>query len=102
MRQWADHEAWGRDGCPVGEHSRFGPDALTFERGSQRTDRAEPQVIPEDFADQRRLFRHDFQLLPDAAITQWHGSPDPNPLALGGGDLVAHPLPDHLPLELGE
>src|ERR1700730_12919348 len=52
------------------EELRFGPDALSFERGSQRADRAEPQVVPEDFADQRRLLRHGFQLLADAAIAE--------------------------------
>ena len=31
-----------------------------------------------------------------------HRAADPDPLAFGGGDLVAHPLADHLALELGE
>ena len=36
------------------------------------------------------------------AIAERHGSADPEALALGGRDLVAHPLADHLALELGE
>jgi hypothetical protein len=41
-------------------------------------------------------------LLVDAAIGERNGSADPEVLALGGRDLVAHPLADHLALELGK
>jgi hypothetical protein len=38
----------------------------------------------------------------DAPVAEWHGSADPEALSFGGGDLVPHAFPDHLPLELGE
>src|SRR5271166_5258493 len=90
------------DGRPVGEKPRPWPDALLVERRRQLADRPEPQIIREDFADQRHVLRNDLELLADAAIAERNGSSDPNPLALGGGDLIAHPLADHLALELGE
>ena len=37
-----------------------------------------------------------------AAIAERNGPTDPEALALGGRDLVAHPLADHLALELGK
>ena len=42
------------------------------------------------------------QLLVDAGIAKRHWPPDPNALRLGGCDLIADPLTDHLSLELGE
>ena len=45
---------------------------------------------------------NDLELLVDAAIAERHGSADPEALALRGCNLVAHPLADHLPLELGK
>jgi hypothetical protein len=48
------------------------------------------------------LLGHDFELLVDAALAEWNGSADPEALALGGRNLVAHPLADHLTLELGK
>src|SRR5271166_4653320 len=95
------HKALGGDGRPVGEKPRPWPDALLVERRRQLADRPEPQIIREDFADQRHVLRNDLELLADAAIAERNGSSDPNPLALGGGDLIAHPLADHLALELG-
>ena len=60
------------------------------------------QIAAEDGADRLRLLGHDFELLVDAAIAERNGSADPEALALGGRDLVAHPLADHLALELGK
>ena len=98
----SDHKALGGDGGPVGEQPGLWPDAFLVERGRQLADRAEPQIVLIDFADQRRLLSNNFELLADAAIAERDRPSDPDPLALGGGDLVAHPLADHLALELGE
>src|SRR3989304_5705788 len=38
----------------------------------------------------------------DAPVAERNRPPDPNAHELGGRDLVAHPLADHLALELGE
>src|SRR5580692_9133147 len=43
-----------------------------------------------------------YELLADAAVAERHRAADPDALALGGRDLVAHPFADHLPFELGE
>src|SRR6516162_6079643 len=48
------------------------------------------------------LAGHDHELLIHTAVSEWHRSADPNSLTLGGGDFVAHPLANHLPLELGK
>jgi hypothetical protein len=58
--------------------------------------------MAEDGADRLRLFGHHDELLVDAAIAERNRAPEPDALALGGGNLVAHPLADHLALELGE
>ena len=60
----------------------------------QNLRRAELQIALEDSADRVRFFRHDFELLVDAAIAERNGPTDPEALMLGGRDLVAHPLAD--------
>ena len=70
MRQRADHVTRGGDRRPAGEHARFRPDALPFQRGGQLADRPEPQIVLENLADQRGFLRNNFQLLADAAIAE--------------------------------
>jgi hypothetical protein len=60
------------------------------------------QIEGENGADRFCLRSHDFELLIDAAIAEGNGSADPQALALGGRNLVAHPLADDLALELGK
>src|SRR3984893_18644164 len=79
----------------------LGPDPLPIERREQSPQGAKLQIAGEDGAHHLRLLGHDLELLVDAAIAERHGSADPEALALGGRDLVAHPLADHLALELG-
>jgi hypothetical protein len=79
-----------------------GFDGFAFQRDRQLRDRAQPQIVPEDFADERRIFRNDLELLADASVAKGNRSPDPEALAFGGGDLIPDAFPDHLPCELAK
>src|SRR5271157_3327727 len=94
----ADTIAGGGDRPPVRQSPWFRFDALSIERRRQRADRAQPQVVVEDLADEICLLRHDLQLLVDAAVAKGHRTADPDAFALGGGDLVANSLANHLAL----
>src|SRR6202035_149226 len=80
----------------------LGPDALPIKLREQSPHGAKLQIPGEDGAHRLRLLGHHDELLVDAAIAERHGFADPETLALGGRDLVAHPLADHLALELGK
>src|SRR5215211_3403463 len=102
IREGADAEADTAPLAPVGKAVCLCPDAAPIEVVDERTDRAERKIAREDRADGVRLLGHEDDLLVDAAIAERKRPTDPNALALGGGDLVTHPLADHLALELGE
>lgn len=102
MRERTHHEAIGGDNFAARELPGSWSDAFPVERRRQFANRSKAQVVGEDFSDQLRLLRNDFKLLVDATITQRNRTADPNPLALGGGNLVAYTFADHLPLKLGE
>ena len=80
----------------------LGPDAPPVELGNQSAHGAELEIEAEDGANRLCLLGHDFELFFDATIAERNGSADPEALALRGRDLVAHPLADHLALELGK
>jgi hypothetical protein len=80
----------------------LGLDTPPIELREQSAHGAELEIEAEDGADRLCFFGHDFELLIDAAIAERHGSANPEALALGRRDLVAHPLADHLALELGK
>jgi hypothetical protein len=86
----------------VGTATLFGPDPAAIEVLDQGAHRAKRKIAGEYSADGLRLLGHHDELLVDAPIAERNRPPDPNALALGGRDLVAHPLADHLALELGE
>src|ERR1700730_18030988 len=98
----ADHEAPSGNGFAIRKESQSRLDGFSFQRGRQLSDRPQPQIIREDFADEGRVLGHDLDLLADASITEGNRSPDPDPLAFGGGNLVPDALADHLALELCE
>src|SRR5260370_34036030 len=81
---------------------RLGPDAAPVEILHESPHRAKLEIANEDGAHGLGLLGYDHELLADAGIAERDRPPDPDAFALGGGDLVAPPLPDHLPLELGE
>ena len=60
------------------------------------------EIAAKDGPDLLCILLDDGELLAKALIAQGHGTADPDALALGGCDLVPHPLADHLALELGE
>ena len=86
---------------PIRERADFGEDAALAKVGKERPDTAEVEVAPKDRADLLGLLLLDEQLLVPADIAEWHHAADPEPLALGGADLVADPLSGDLALELG-
>ncbi len=63
---------------------------------------AQFEIAPEDGSHRLGLLGYHNQLLVDAAIAERNRTSDPDALALGGRDLVPHPLPDKHPLELRE
>src|SRR5277367_443776 len=102
MGERADTIAGGGDRAPVRQSSGFRFETVGIERCHKCADRAQTQVALENRADKLRLPRYDLELLVDAAIAEWHRTPNPDALALGGGDLVAHALANDLSLKLGE
>src|SRR5439155_2685087 len=82
------------------EPSGLTADASVVEVGGERPDRAKRKIPLKDGAHRLGLGRHHHDLLIHCRIAERERAADPNALALGGRDLVAHPLPDQLPLEL--
>src|ERR1700730_8385963 len=80
----------------------LGPYALPVELREQSPHGAKLQIACENGPYYLRLLGHHDELLVYAAIAERDGAADPETLALGGRDLVAHPLADHLALELGK
>src|SRR5262249_21765492 len=72
----------------------FGPDAPPVEFREQRAHGAEFQIKGENGADRLGLLGHVFEFFVDAAIAEGNRSADPEAFALGGHNLVAHPLAD--------
>src|SRR5262249_4487208 len=63
---------------------------------------AKLQILRKDHPDHFGLGRDDHNLLIHCGIAERDRAADPNSLALGGSDLVAHPFPDQLAFELGK
>src|SRR5262249_8795422 len=102
MRERADAEPNTPSGQAIAEGLASGADAPPVQILGQGSDRADFQVSPENQPDRLGFFGHDDELLLDARIAEGDRSTDPDALALGGRDLVADALADHLTLELGE
>src|SRR5262249_13936574 len=65
----------------------------------QRAPGAKLEIARKDGADRLRLGRDHHDLFVHRRIAERDRTADPNALALGGGDLIPHPFPDHLALE---
>src|ERR1700730_3488098 len=102
MGQRSDAKADAAAPAAIATAIDLGPNALPIELREQSPHGAKLQIAGEDGAHHRRLLRRASALLAAAGIAERHGSADPEALALGGRDLVAHPLADHLALELGK
>jgi hypothetical protein len=68
----------------------------------QRADGAKRQITGKNRANRRGLGRDYHDLLVHRRIAEGQRAADPKAFALGGGDLVAHPLADQFPFELGK
>ena len=77
-------------------------DAVPVEFLRQGLHRAMREIAGEDLAHGFRLARQHDHALVHRRIAERHRPANPDALALGGRDLVAHPLADDLALELGE
>ena len=66
------------------------------------THRLELEIAPEDVDDGPSLVLVDDELAVFDVVAERRHAAHPHALLLGGGDLVADPLADHLPLELGK
>ena len=84
------------------ERSQLGDDPPLAKVGHQQVEAAKLQIPPKDGPDPLGLlFNHDDLAVP-GLISERRYAADPQPLALGGRDLVADALGGHLPLELGK
>jgi hypothetical protein len=90
------------DRAAVTAEAGFWPYSASMKILDQKPDRAEGKVAAKDGPDLLCVLLDDGELLAKALVAQGHGTADPDALALRGGDLVPHPLADHLALELGE
>src|SRR6202045_3756529 len=90
MGKRSDAEADAAPPAAIATAIDLGPDPLPIELREQSAQGAKLQIAGEDGADHLRLLGHDFELLVDAAIAERNRSADPEALALGGRDLVAH------------
>ena len=63
---------------------------------------AKPEIAARDGANPLGLFFNHHDLAVFGGVSEWDDAADPEPLALGGGDLVANALGGDFPLELGK
>src|SRR5207245_4689709 len=88
--------------APGLERSHLGDDPPLAKVGHQQVEAAKLQIPPEDGPNALSLlFNHD-DLAVLGRVSERGYAPDPQPLALGGRDLVAAALGGAFPLELGK
>src|SRR5205807_4813456 len=88
--------------APGLERSHLGDDPPLAKVGHQQVEAAQLQIPPKDGSNALSLlFNHD-DLALLRLISERGYAPDPQPLALGGRDLVSNTLGGDLPLELGK
>src|SRR5215472_11817326 len=86
----------------VGPNPSFAPYPRDCKLLLERTNRLECKITPINVDNGAGLFIIDHQLTVFHVVPKrWHAT-HPHALFLGGGDLIAHPLANHLPLELSE
>src|SRR5215475_7224909 len=90
------------DGAAVRQPPRLAANSPAIEILRQCADGAKLEIPRKDRANRRSLGWYHKDLLVHGRIAEWDRAADPNAFALGGSDLVAHPLPDQLAFELGK
>src|SRR2546428_11175961 len=103
MGERTSREGDPSDRSPGLEHSHLGDDPSFTKVGHQPVEAAKREIAPEDGPNPLSLlFNHD-DLVVLGLISERGYAPNPQPLALGGRDLVADAsLGGHLTLELGK
>ena len=89
-------------GPAVRQSPRFAANPPPIEIVCERADRAKLQIAGKGRAHRLSFSWHYKDLLVHRRIAEWDRAADPKASALGGSDLVAHPLPDQLAFELGK
>src|SRR5438034_11608934 len=90
------------DGATVRAPPRLAPDSPPIEVLCQLADRAKLQIAGKDRTNGLSLGFDHKDLLVHRRIAERYRATDPNALALGGRDLVPHPLPNELAFELAK
>src|SRR5262245_30823899 len=90
------------DGAAGRQPPRLAANSPAIEILRQRADGAKLEIARKDRANRRSLGCDHNDLLVHGRIAEWDRAADPNASALRASDLVAHPLSDQLPFELGK
>src|SRR5437660_6798451 len=102
IRERPHAEAAPADGPAGRAPPRLAANSPPIEVLRQRADGAELEITGKDCANRRSLGWYHEDLLVHRRIAERHRAADPKAFAFRGRDLVAHPLPDQLPFELGK
>src|SRR5262249_49245450 len=102
VSKWANSKAYPPTGLTIAADLALGADASVVKILHKVAARSDFKVAFKDQSDRFGLLRHDHELLVDAGIAEGDRSSDPDALAFRGRDLIAHPFPDDLALELGK
>src|SRR5262245_10251899 len=90
------------DRPPALERSHLGDDASFTQVGHEAAEAAQLEIPPKDGPHPLGLLLNYDDLAVPGRVSQGNDAADPQPLALGSGDLVADALGGDLPLELGK
>src|SRR6516162_9217011 len=102
MGERAAGESDAANRAPGLERTHLGDDPSLAKVGHQQVEAAKLQIPPKDGPNPLSLlFNHD-DLAVLGLVSERGYAPDPQPLALGGRDLVADALGGHFPLKLGK
>src|SRR5215472_5522833 len=94
IRERPHAEAPAADGAAVRQPPRLAANSPPIEVLRQRADGAKLEIAGKDRANRRSLDCDHNDLLVHGRIAERYRAADPKAFALGGRDLVAHPLPD--------
>src|SRR6516165_2101085 len=90
------------DGPAVRQPPRLAANSPPIEILRQRANGAKLQIPRKDRANRLSLGWYHKDLLVHGRVAEWDRAADPKAFALRGSDLIAYPLPDQLPFELGK